>query len=162
MKAAFRNLPIHPRDWRWLVMMPHRPVTNEKLYFSNKNFPFGSSVSYCHFQWVCNGIEWLFKHRTSKRANNYLDNFFFVELLKAWVDRKVRDFLDICNLIKFSISLEKTCWGTQLIVFLGLLIPWPVQYQPLWRKGPKLWGYLDICQGWKRWQCWKYSNLQVC
>ena len=53
---------------------------------------------------------------------NYLDDFFFAALCKAICDGQVQVFLQICEDICFPVSLEKTCWGTQLLTFLGLLI----------------------------------------
>ena len=64
----------------------------------------------------------IFKVRTGKNTVNYLDDYFFAALLKAACDAQVREFLDICKLIKFPVSIEKTYWGTTVLVFLGLLI----------------------------------------
>ena len=51
-----------------------------------------------------------------------MDDFFFAALFKAICDDQVRAFLDICEQIKFPVALEKTFWGTTVLVFLGLLI----------------------------------------
>ena len=37
-------------------------------------------------------------------------------------NNQVKEFLGICELICFPVSLEKTFWGTTKLVFLGLLI----------------------------------------
>ena len=37
-------------------------------------------------------------------------------------DSQVSTFLSICQRIKFPVSMEKTVWGTTILVFLGLLI----------------------------------------
>ena len=42
--------------------------------------------------------------------------------MKALCDGQIRAFLEICDLICFPISLEKTEWGTTVITFLGFLI----------------------------------------
>ena len=43
-------------------------------------------------------------------------------MAKALCDGQVNVFLDICDSICFPVSLEKTFWGSNLLVFLGLLI----------------------------------------
>lgn len=52
----------------------------------------------------------------------YLDDYLVVSLLKNDCDAQVTVFLQICERIKFPVSLDKTVWGVQIIVFLGLLI----------------------------------------
>ena len=85
IKLAFRHLLIRPEGWRWLVLMARHPVTNEKFYFTNKSLQFGSSISCSHFQWVSNGLEAIFRHRTNLRANNYLDNFCLQHIFSIFV-----------------------------------------------------------------------------
>ena len=86
MKSAFRNLPIRPQDWRWLVMMATHPISKKKLYFYDKNSQFGASISCSHFQRVSNAIEWIIRHRTGRRSINYLDDFFLITLEKLVFD----------------------------------------------------------------------------
>lgn len=64
----------------------------------------------------------MFRHRTGKDTDNYLDDFFFVDLFEDWCNNQVTQFLKICDEINFPVSLEKTEWATQLIVFLGILL----------------------------------------
>ena len=64
----------------------------------------------------------ILKYRSGKKANNYLDDFFFARFLLALCNQQVQMFLDICEKIRFPVSLEKTFWGSQVIVFLGILI----------------------------------------
>ena len=61
-------------------------------------------------------------HRTNKPLVNYLDDYFSAALCKAICDSQVSTFLDICQLICFPVSLEKTYWVTKYLTFLGLLI----------------------------------------
>ena len=121
-KGAFRNLPIKPEDRKWLVMVAVHPVTRIKYFFIEKCLPFGSSISCSHFQRVSNAIEHIFLKRTGSRANNYLDDFLIAALIKALCDGRVQAFLDICEMINFPVSMEKTFWGEQIIIFLGMLI----------------------------------------
>ena len=103
-------------------MKAYHPITKQVYYFVDKCLPFGSSISCKIFQHISDAIAFIVKRRTNKPLVNYLDDFFFVVLYKAWCDRQVQDFLDICHEIQFPVSLEKTFWGTLVLVFLGLLI----------------------------------------
>ena len=53
---------------------------------------------------------------------NYLDDYLFVALLKHLCDGQIDTFLKVCAEIKFPVSMEKTFWGQQVLIFLGLLI----------------------------------------
>ncbi len=50
LKAAFRQLPIHPQDWSLLVMQLQKPGMQEHFYFVDKALPFGSSISCSHYE----------------------------------------------------------------------------------------------------------------
>ena len=108
LKSAFRHLPIRPQDWNLLVMIAHHPTTGKKYYFYDKCTPFGHSISCSHFQRVCNAIEAIFHHRTGSRANNYFDDFLFVQLRRYVCNQLVQPFLDISSEMNFPVSLEET------------------------------------------------------
>ena len=57
-----------------------------------------------------------------KKTVNYLDDYYFLALLKSLCNGQIQAFLEICDLINFLVSLNKTEWGTMIIVFLGFLI----------------------------------------
>ena len=122
MHSTFRNLPIKPEDWKWLMMMAIHPLTKKKWYFFDKCLPFGASIFCPHFQRFSNCVAHLVKWRSGKKTHNYLDDFFFVNLLKALCNGQVETFLQLCKEINFPVSLEKTFWTDTVIVFLGILI----------------------------------------
>ena len=64
----------------------------------------------------------IFTVRTGKPTDNYLDDFFFVALKKLLCDGLVQEFLELCKIINFPVSLDKTHLGVQVLVFLGILI----------------------------------------
>ena len=121
-KSAFRNLPIRPQDRKWLVMKAQHPRTMKTFYFVDKCLPFGASISCSHFQRVSNAIEAIFRHKAKAKANNYLDDFLLVALLKWLCNYHLDIFLDICTKINFPVAPEKTECSTQIIVFLGMLL----------------------------------------
>ena len=122
IKSAFRHLPIRPPDWRWFILMTRHPVTNKNFYFANKSTPFGSSISCSHFQCVSDGLEAIFRHRTSHKANNYLDDFLFATYLLNLCNDLVNQFIAICDEIRLLIAIDKTEWATELITFLGVML----------------------------------------
>ena len=61
-------------------------------------------------------------YKTKEPLVNYLDDYFFTALLKLLCDAQVSEFLNVCEIINFPVSLEKTVWGTTLLTFLGLLL----------------------------------------
>ena len=84
------------------------PITGKNYFFFDKCLPFGASISCAHFQRFLNCVAHIHRARTGKSMNNYLDNFFFVALLKLLCDGLVSEFLQICQQINFPVSLEKT------------------------------------------------------
>ena len=122
MKSAFRNLGIKKEHWKFLIMKAKSPVDGKTYYFVDKCLPFGASISCSHFQRFSNAVKHIVKWRTHKNLVNYLDDFFFAAMMKRICNNQVKEFLTICDLIYFPVSLEKTFWGTTKLVFLGLLI----------------------------------------
>ena len=122
MSMAFRNVPLAKKCWPFLVLKATHPVTLKTWYFFDKCLPFGSSISPKIFQDISDSIAHIVKFKTQNRTLNYLDDYFFVALLKAWCNGQVEQFLQICEEINFLVSLEKTYLGTTMLVVLGLLI----------------------------------------
>ena len=122
MSSAFRNLGIKKEHWAYLIMKAKSPFDGKTYYFVDKCLPFGASISCAHFQEFSNAVAYLVKCRTSKRSINYLDDYFFAALYKMLCDQQVQSFIDLCNEIRFPVSMEKTVWGTTQITFLGMLL----------------------------------------
>ena len=122
MTSAFHILGVKKAHWPYLVMMAISPTDNKTYYFVDKCLPFGASISCLHFQKVSDVIAHLVHWQTNRDLINYLDDFFFAALLRAICNQQVQAFLDVCDEIRFPVSMEKTFWGTTLLLFLGLLI----------------------------------------
>ena len=67
-------------------------------------------------------IAFIFKAKTRKDTDNYLYDFLFAALIKALCDGQMEIFMDIRKSVNCLLSTEKTCWGTQVIVFSRILI----------------------------------------
>ena len=122
MTAAFRQLGIRPDYFKYLVMMAESPIDGKNYFFVDKCLPFGSSISCKHFQEFSNVVAHVVQSMTRRDLLNYLDNFFFVALLRAICNQQVDTFLKVCQQINFLVSLEKTFCATTLLTFLRMLI----------------------------------------
>ena len=91
-------------------------------YFMDKCLPFRASISSAHFQSFSDAVAHILRKKTGCELVNYLDDFLFAAFLKALCDTQIQQFLDICKSINFPVSIEKTFWGSTVMVFLGLLI----------------------------------------
>ena len=122
MTSAFRNLGIRKEDWKFLVMKAVSPIDGKTYFFVDKCLPFGASISCSHFQRFSNAVKHIVRHKTKKELVNYLDDYLFAALLRSCCNWQVQTFLDVCKMIVFPVSLEKTFWGTTKLTFLGLLL----------------------------------------
>ena len=122
ISMAFRHVPLRVKDFNLLILKAEHPRTGKTYWFVEKCLPFGSSISCAIFQAVSDSISFLETSKTGKPTLNYLDDYFWVEILKLLCDHQVNTFLKVCEQIKFPVSLEKTHWGTRVIVFLGFLL----------------------------------------
>ena len=122
MSMAFRHVPLRIQDFSILIMRARHLVTKKVYWFVEKCLPFGSSISCAIFQAVSDCISHIVTVQTNKPNLNYLDDYLFCKIMKVLCDEQVNHFLWVCGQIKFPVSLEKTFWGTQLLVFLGFLL----------------------------------------
>ena len=124
LKMAFRVLPIWPGHRRFLLIRAQDPKSGSYFYFLDKNLPFGGSISCSHFTRFSNALRHIVECTTGKKGQitSYLDDFLFISDSKSECDYMVREFLRICEIIGFPVSHDKTEWGTDRIVFLGILL----------------------------------------
>ena len=122
MQSAFRNLGMKKSAWKFLVMKATSPLDGKTYYFVDKCMPFGASISCSHFQRFSNAVKHIVQWKTKRNLVNYLDDYFFVALLQLLCNNQVRTFLQVCEMINFPVSLEKTFWANTYMTFLGLLI----------------------------------------
>ena len=121
-KSAFRNLGMRKEDWCLLVMKAESPLDQQTYFFFDKCLPFGGSISCAHFQLFSDAVAHIFTHATGRRVVNYLDDFLFVGKTKKECNDQMHTFLSICRAIGFPVSMEKTYWASQNIVFLGIMM----------------------------------------
>ena len=122
MSSAFRHVPMAKDQWWLLVMKASHPKTGKIYYFVDKCLPFGSSISCAIFQDVSDAIAWIVAYKAKKPNVNYLDDYLFTAALKELCDKQIDIFLQICNDINFPVAMEKTFWGEETMIFLGMLL----------------------------------------
>ena len=122
LKSAFRFVPIKKSDWMLLVMKAKNPLDGKWYFFIDKCMPFGGSISCAHFQSISDALAHIQKHKTGRKAINYLDDFLFAAFCRALCDGQLKEFIEICEELGIPIAIEKTEWGSTCMVFLGLLI----------------------------------------
>ena len=127
MTSAFRHLGILKKHWKFLVMKARNPDVNDVnynkwFYFVDKCLTFGSSISCAHFQAFSDTVAHIVQHKTGEDLVNYLDDYLFAALMSLLCNNQIKIFMEVCELIKFPVSLEKTFWASSQLVFLGLLL----------------------------------------
>ena len=122
MKSAFRQLGISKRYWRYLLLKARSPLDGKYYFFYDKATPFGGAISCSNFQRFSNCVAHIVTFKTGKKLVNYLDDYLFVALLKLVCNWQMDQFMHICSLINFPISIEKTFWASTCIIFLGFMI----------------------------------------
>ena len=128
--SAFRNLPILVRHGRYLIMKAEHPEQLGKFhYFVDLCLPFGASISCRHFQRFSNALKAIVQRAIEVRTlikdaqiTNYLDDFLFIYYCLVKCNLMVKIFLKVCKEINCPVSLEKTEWALELMVFLGILL----------------------------------------
>ena len=113
LTAAFRNLAILKRHWRYLLMKARNPLDKKFYFFVDKCMPFGVSISCAHFQAFSDAlahiVEWIYelKMGVKKPLTNYLNDFLFIALFTFMCNRQIAVFMEVCSNINFPVSLEK-------------------------------------------------------
>ncbi len=107
MEHAFRQVPIHPKDWPLLVFKATDPISGKEKFFVDKALPFGSSVSCQIYQRVSNALSWILTQKSGRPNVNYLDDFLFVHRGVKRTNWQIDQFLAISQEIGFLVSEEK-------------------------------------------------------
>lgn len=121
-KSAFLMLPLAPDQFKWVVLMCRHPVSGVKYYFCVKTVIFGSGTSCFLYMKLSNALAHIFRVKSGGDINNFLDDFLTCKIDEEGCNGYLQLFINICQDINLPLSIEKTCFATQIIVFLGLLI----------------------------------------
>ena len=65
-------------------------------------------------------MEW--KTNSAGLINNYLDDFIFLALTILRCNSLIQQFLKLCESLAIPVSLDKTEWAEEIVLFLGILL----------------------------------------
>ena len=105
-------------------MKARDPITKIWKFFVDKCLPFGSSISCALFQRFSDALKHIteYRLRITNRITNYLDDFLFVARTLMFCNYMLRRFLSLCQELQIPVSLEKTEWASEFMIFLGILL----------------------------------------
>ena len=123
-QSAFRILPLSVQSRFWTIMKAQDPISKLWKFFIDKCLPFGASISCALFQRFSNALKFLAEKRTHAEGTvtNYLDDFLFIALLLLVCNDQIQQFIAMCDEIGVPISHERTVWGSEFMIFLGMLL----------------------------------------
>ena len=115
LKAAYRNVPVHPED-RWLLGM----VWGDKLYVVLV-LPFGLRSAPAIFNAVAEGLSFVIRSRGVGWLRHYLDDFIIVGP-PGWgvCGDSLSVALDTCSQLGVPVAAEKTVGPATVVTFLGV------------------------------------------
>ena len=124
LMSAFRMIPIKKEHWCWMILKAEDPRDGKVKFFVDKSLPFGASISCSHFQRFSNALRFLVEYLTGKKLHivNYLDDYLFIETTTGACNSLVRSSLQLCQDINLPVSIDKTEWACERLVFLGILL----------------------------------------
>ena len=115
LKAAYRNVPVHPDDRHLLGM-----VWDDQL-FVDTVLPFGLRSAPMIFNAVADALEYMIKKRGVGWLGHYLDDFVVVGPPKvADCGRDLGVALETCTEVGLPVAGEKTCGPAVVIPLLGI------------------------------------------
>ena len=124
---AFCVLPILPRQRKFLVLMAPDPRMGKRQYFIDMCLPFGSSINCVRYQDFSDALSHMAQYKFSTllirpvAITNYLDDSLFIALCINMCNGAVTEFLVMCESLGCPMSVEKTEYASEIIIFLGML-----------------------------------------
>lgn len=115
IREAFRIVPIHPSDWKWLGMRI------DDTYYVDTALPMGCSTSCSIFQSITRSLCWMARQRMPDMTIfGYLDDFLIVSSDETAAVRHLEGFQHLCNILGVPLADEKTVGPTMRLTFLGI------------------------------------------
>lgn len=115
VKAAYRNVPVHPKD-RWLLGMRW-----EGEVFVDGTLPFGLRSAPLLFTALGDAIEWIATKKGAAWLRHYVDDFVAVGRAgtSECVD-SMKAFKETCQLLGMPLDEKKEEGPAKVITFLGM------------------------------------------
>ncbi len=115
VKAAYRNVPVHPRD-RWLLGMEW-----EGVLYVDGTLPFGLRSAPLLFTALGDAIEWIASRRGAVWIRHYIDDFIVVG--RKGTDECERSLVclkETCHALGMPLDSGKEEGPSEVITFLGI------------------------------------------
>lgn len=115
IKEAFRIVPVHPMDWKWLGMHINGS------YYIDTTLPMGCSTSCSIFQAITRALCWMARQRMPDiTIFGYLDDFLIVSKDRDAALLHMEGFCELCDTLGIPLAGEKTVGPTTRLTFLGI------------------------------------------
>ncbi|XP_077778975.1 uncharacterized protein LOC144326297 [Podarcis muralis] len=115
IESAFRLLPVHPADFRWLGFK------FQGAYFIDKAMPMGCSVACAAFESFSTFLDWALRFRTkSAGVSHYLDDFILVADSKQGCSALLGAFTALSEELGVPLAAEKTEGPATSLIYLGI------------------------------------------
>ncbi len=117
MKAAYRNVPVYPKD-RWLLGMRW-----EGEVYVDGTLPFGLRFAPLIFTELGDAIQWISERKGAKWVRHYVDDFVAVGTAgSGGCERSLQVFRKKCMRLGMPLDENKTEGPAEVITFLGIEI----------------------------------------
>ncbi len=117
VKAAYRNVPVHPKD-RWLLGMRW-----EGEVYVDGTLPFGLRSAPLIFTALGDAIQWIAERKGAKWVRHYVDDFVAVGAAGSGeCERSLQVFRETCMRLGMPLDENKTEGPAEVITFLGIEI----------------------------------------
>ncbi len=117
VRAAYRNVPVHPRD-RWLLGMRWDGET-----FVDGALPFGLRSAPLLFTALGDAVEWVAQRKGAQWIKHYIDDFVMVGRSGTdQCERALAVFKETCEWLGMPLDEGKEEGPSEVLTFLGLEI----------------------------------------
>jgi hypothetical protein len=116
LQDAFRNMPVHTDDHRFLGFI------HQGKYFYDKCLPFGCSSSCQTFECLSTALQWICSHRYNvQHVSHILDDFIFFSPQGSDTCKKsLHTFMALCQHVGLPIKQSKTVWPSTRVQLHGI------------------------------------------
>ncbi|XP_077778980.1 uncharacterized protein LOC144326307 [Podarcis muralis] len=129
IESAFRLLPVHPEDFRWLGFK------FEGVYFVDKAMPMGCSVACAAFEAFSTFLDWALRFKTgAEGVSHYLDDFILVADSRLKCSELLEAFTSLAGELGVPLAADKTEGPATTMVYLGIELDTVAQTSKLPRE----------------------------
>ena len=115
IENAFRIIPLHPSQFRFLVFK------FQDNWYVDKCLPMGARSSCAIFEKFSSALEWVMKNKLNiKHVVHILDDFLLINKYKKSCAKQLKVFLEFCLEVGIPIAFNKTFPPSTIMEFAGI------------------------------------------